>query len=765
MKKRHWWIPLFVVIVTGGAGLAWMATRTYQDAPPMARFEGPDGAVLFDEEKILAGQAVFLQRALMEYGSYFGDGSGRGPDFTADALRRRAQYMRAYYARESGVDEDVVALRVQREIKNNTLDAERNVVTLSAADVHAYGIYAGHVAWFFTDEGDGGFEPAGYITDERELSDLAAFFYWGAWVCGARRPGYDYSYTHNWPFDPEAGNQPSAPTTLWSVIGILGFILGVGFVLYGYGRAGRTAGWDVSDKSDVLTDDGVAKSTPTPTQRAAYPFMAVASVLFLVQVLFGALVAHDFLGATVFFGIDIAVWLPVTITRSLHLALALFWISACWMGASIFLLPKISGEEPPKQMLLVRSLFWLVIVLVVGSLVGIVLGPKGVMQGYWRMLGHQGWEFVEFGRAWQGLLFVAIALWLLILYRGAKPAIRRMGPLSLPWLLVFTVCSVLVLFISGFISGPKTNFVIADFWRWAVIHMWVEGFFEVFTTVIVAFFLVFMGLVSKQRAVRACYIATLLFLGSGLLGIAHNFYWNAKPVSMLALGSVFSTLQVLPLILLTLDAWKFRRMPARALATAKNPGNRARFGQDVAFLFLIGVNFWNFLGAGVFGLIINLPIVNYYEHGTYLTVNHGHAALMGVYGNLAIGVSLFCARFLLPEGKWGAGTLRSSFWALNIGLMLMLLLDTLPVGLVQLGVVLEDGYASARSADFIGGSTFQTLTWMRAVGGWIFTFGGVVPIAWFMISRWKHVKGARPEVVVDRSFAGSAAQPEGSPAQ
>ena len=260
-----------------------------------------------------------------------------------------------------------------------------------------------------------------------------------------------------------------------------------------------------------------------------------------------------------------------------------------------------------------------------------------------------------------------------------------------------------------------------------------------FTTPLLAYFMVLMGFVSHAAASRIVYLATLLFLGSGLLGISHNFYWNAKPVATLAIGSVFSTLQVVPLILLTLEAWQFRNAPKRALAEGIEEGG---FGQAEAFLFLLGVNFWNFLGAGVFGFIINLPIVNYYEHGTYLTVNHGHAALMGVYGNLAIAAILFCSRYLVAAQAWDARLLRRVFWSLNLGLLLMVVIDLFPVGIAQLNEVLTHGLWHARSQQFVQGSLFQMLTWARILGGALFVLGGVLPLAWFLVTRFSALKGA-----------------------
>jgi nitric oxide reductase subunit B len=379
-------------------------------------------------------------------------------------------------------------------------------------------------------------------------------------------------------------------------------------------------------------------------------------------------------------------------------------------------------------------LFWIFAIMVGGSFIGIFAGPQNMLGSFSRWLGHQGWEFVDFGRLWQYLLMVIFALWAIIIYRGVKPVLRFTQPWALPNWLVYAVVAVLILLVSGFVASPRTNFVIADFWRWCVIHMWVEAFFEVFTTIIVGYLMVLMGLVNRQSVTRVVYIGSLLFLGSGLLGISHNFYWNAKPVGTLAIGSVFSTLQVVPLILLTIEAWRFKKMPE--YLQAKGNGNTSSaFAMQAIFLFLVGVNFWNFLGAGVFGLIINLPIINYYEHGTYLTVNHGHAALMGVYGNLSLAVLLFCCRYLIRPHKWNDRIVRTMFWSFNVGLVLMVTMDLLPTGIYQFSAVVEHGLAFARSQGFIESTTFQTFTWLRILGGVIFLFGGLVPLVWFITSR------------------------------
>ncbi len=755
---RHWWIPLVLLFAIGGTGLVFMGVRTYQDAPPIPTFTAPDGAVVVTADTILDGQETFQRYGLMDHGSMFGDGAGRGPDYTADALHRIAVSVNDHHRRAlaDNADADLLAAaRTRLELKANTFEAKAGTVRLTAAQTAAFAALERHyVAWLCGD-GPDTIQPAGYVRHEQEARDLTAFFFWGAWVCAARRPGHDYSYTHNWPYDELAGNTPSAPVTFWSVFGALALVLGVGVVLYVYGRFDQIVGWSPQPERQPLTVERLGGFRPSPTQRATWKFFVVAACLFLIQVLAGVLTIHDFVGFTRFFGVDLAAWLPITITRSWHLLLSLFWISACWIAASIFVLPLIAGPEPPGQLRLVNALFWLLIVIVGGSVVGTLLGPKGLLGEWWRSLGHQGWEFVELGKVWQGLLLLAFLLWAIVVGRGLWPVLRQKRAWSLPYWLLGSITAILLLSLSGFVAGPRTNFAIADFWRWMVIHMWVEAFFEVFTTAIVAYFMFLMGLVSQNAAARVVYLAAILFLGSGLLGISHNFYWNAKPVETLAIGSVFSTLQVVPLILLTLEAWRFRRMPQ--VVHAPNSGRNGRFGQGEAFLFLIAVNFWNFLGAGVFGFIINLPIVNYYEHGTWLTVNHGHAALMGVYGNLSVAALLFCGRHLLAAGRWNGALLHTVFWSLNLGLGLMVLCNTLPAGVLQLDAVLERGFWYARSQEFIGGTAFQTAAWLRLVGGATFVVGGVLPLCWFCLTRCTDLKATGPALPAPATDADAGA--------
>lgn len=750
MNTKNWWGPLVFILIISLAGVGLIGYQTYNDAPPMTGFKSDTGNILIDKSTIERGQIVFHKYALMEYGSFFGDGAQRGPDFTAEALHQINVFMNEFYLSKNEesmgrpstvIEQKIIAEQVREELKKNLYNEKENIVILSEGYVYALNKLEEYYIKIFTDnDTKNKFPLKNYITDKKEIKDLSGFFFWGAWVCVTERPGENFSYTHNWPFDKDAGNTATSPVVLWSVFGLLVFVLACGFVLYYIGQYNQLSNtFFKPSTNDLLTIDKVRNFVPTKTQRASYKFFFVAILLFLLQVLSGFITINEFIDYLGYVGLNFSQSFPVTISRSWHLMLSLYWISTCWIASSIFILPILSKREIKGQLKLVNLLFILLFIMVGGSLTGMVLGPKGLLGDWWNALGHQGWEFVDFGKVYQALLMVIFILWGIVVYRGVRPALVKGMPWNLPNWILYSVIGIPLLFISGFVARPETNFVIADFWRWMVVHMWVEAFFEVFITVIVSYLMVLMGLVSRNAAIRVIYFATILFLGTGLLGISHNFYWNAKPVATMALGSIFSTLQFVPLILLTVEAWRFKNMPKIALNGLK-PSELGDFGFPEVFSFLIAVNFWNFFGAGVLGIIVNLPIMNYYEHGTYLTVNHAHAALMGVYGNISLAAMLFASRLLFKSNRWNKKIVKFTFWSINAGLMLMVILDLFPAGLIQFKAVVENGLWYGRSEEFIKGGIFESLTWLRGIGASIFLFGGVIPLTYFIVSRARSLK-------------------------
>ncbi|MBL7811780.1 MAG: cbb3-type cytochrome c oxidase subunit I [Bacteroidetes bacterium] len=743
LNPRNWWLPLLVIFIVSVSGVTYIGMHTYSDAPPLPEFKHGDRTV-FTKQDILKGQALFQQHALMEYGSMFGDGALRGPDFTADALHVIMKNMQSFYLNQSPNDSLsalAITARVQHELRRNNYTTRTNRVELSPAQAFAADRLVSHYVRCFQDPGySGHFKSIHSVHDSAEIRNLTAFFFWGAWVCVSARPGKTYSYTHNWPFDPEAGNTPSPAIILWSILGSLGLILALGIVMYYHGKLDKLKPETYTRNAGTMMNvEMVSQWRPNPVQKATYKYFLTAMLLFGLQVLSGILTVHDFVGLVNWFGFHIDRVLPITISRSWHVQLSVLWISACWIGGSFFIMGMVNPRQPHAQVQWINRLFLIIVLLVAGSVFGIWAGPSGLLPTLWYWFGHSGWEFLEPGRVWQIVLGVVFIIWARTLFVGLKPVFQLKKPWELPNWLIYSNVTIILLLISGYIITPETNFVIADFWRWMVVHMWAEAFFEVFTTVLIGYFMVMMGLVSRPAAIRVIYLAVLLFLGSGLLGISHNFYWNAKPVFTMALGSVFSTLQVVPLILLTLEAWRFSKLPA-AIENAAPKEKKIKFGFPGVFLFLLAVNFWNFFGAGVLGFIINLPIANYYEHGTYLTVNHGHAALMGVYGNLALAIVLFCSQLMIQSDHWRPKQIKLIFWSINAGLMLMVLMDLLPAGIWQFDVVAEKGLWYARSHAFVESENFQILTWMRIAGGALFTLGGVYPLCRLLLTGSRNLK-------------------------
>jgi len=399
------------------------------------------------------------------------------------------------------------------------------------------------------------------------------------------------------------------------------------------------------------------------------------------------------------------------------------------MGTAIYLAPLIAGRELRGQRALVNILFGAALLVTVGSLTGEVLGIKGYLGDSWFWLGHQGWEYLELGRLWQILLFGGMIFWVVIVYRAMKPVIQdRAGDSDRRALILFYLFSaifVVLFFGFGLFYGRGTHISIADYWRWFVVHIWVEGIFEFFGVAVISLFLVTLGLVSARSALRVAYLTAFLIFISGIPGTAHHYFWYGGPSFWLAIGGVFSSLEPIPLILLVVRAW----MEYKSI---KEEGGEFPYRWPLYFLTASSV--WNFVGGALFGFMINLPIINYYEHATYLTSNHGHTALFGVYGMLAIALILFSWRGLVQSQFWNDRILKLSFWGLNGGLFLMFSTGLLPIGLSQLWVSYDQGFWFARSAAFYEMSHIQALGSWRMVPDAIIILLGALPLLYFLLT-------------------------------
>jgi nitric oxide reductase subunit B len=741
LVSNAWLQVAILTFIIGFAVLGYLAIRIYHEQPPIpARVAAEDGQTLFTLEDIQTGQHVFQKYGLMQYGSIFGHGAYMGPDFTAQYLHRTVEEMAAFYA-DGGQSPAEVRERIREELKANRYDPDTGVLTFSSGQAHVYRqMLQFYSDWFGPFEAQADLKRP-HIRDSGEIAALTAYFAWASWVTAATRPGSSYSYTNNWPPEELAGNAPTAEALVWSVLSLIALLGGAGIVLFVFGRY-NWLGWHSEDAQAYIR--GLQFRSPetvnlTPSQRATAWYFLVVAGLFLAQGLLGGVNAHYHAEPAGFYGYDISKWLPYNLSRMWHLQLALFFVSASYLALGIFLAPMIAKREPKHQNKLALALFGALVLVVVGSLIGEAASIRDdiSLSGPWFWIGTQGWEYLDLGRLWQILLIVGMLLWLVILVRGLRRRLREEHPGNLPWLFLYSAISIPLFYAAGIVFWKNDSYAVVDFWRFWVVHLWVEDFLELFTTIMVAYIFVLLGVVRPAVALVIVYLDIILYSVGGVIGTMHHLYFSGAPATHMALGAFFSAMEVIPLLLLTYEAWRFMRLGAP-------PGERSLLGADSthfphkwAVMFLIAVGFWNFLGAGVFGFLINLPIVSYYEIGTAFTANHGHGAMMGVYGMLAMGFFMFVARYFIPRDKASERAMKISFWSLNIGLLWMLFANLFPLGLLQLNDSVTYGYWHAREISFFQQPVVRAIEWLRMPGDMLFIVGGIVPVVYLSIRMFK----------------------------
>lgn len=729
--SKGWIQAVVIVVLCGFLILGILAYRTYTDEPPIpSQVVDPGGQALFSGTDVIAGQEVFLRNGLMEYGSIFGHGAYLGPDFTADYLHRAALIAIDHYG---GPSSEAAKQQTIADFKTNRYDSSTGVLKYSAAQAEAFEKLDAYYADFFGNpSAKFGLRPSA-ITDPQQIRQLTAFFSWSAWAGSALRPNLAYSYTNNWPPEPLVGNHATADALVWSVLSLIALLGGIGVLLAVFGRW-NLLGWHGREDQYVLfrpPDEVVL----TPAQRSCAWFFFVMALLFTLQAILGGATQHYRAELADFFGFDLARILPFNIARTWHVQLAIFWVSASFLAAGIFLAPMITGREPRRQNWLSFGLLGALTIVVFGSLAGEYAGISGWIHRGWSWFGDQGFEYLDLGRFWQILLTVGLIFWVIILFRGLRGRLVSEHVGNMPWLFFFSALSIPAFYAVGLLARTDSHFTTTDFWRFWVVHLWVEDFLELFTTIMVAYIFVLLGVVHEKVALKVIYLDILLYSAGGVVGTMHHLYFSGEPSIHMALGAFFSAAEVIPLTFLTLEAWSFLQLGAQQGA---NP--RAPFPHFWAVMFLASVGFWNFLGAGIFGFLINLPIVSYYEIGTALTPNHGHAAMMGVYGMLAVGLALFCLRYMIPEKRWSDRAAKISFWSLNIGLAWMVFATLFPLGILQLYHSVSVGYFDARSLKFLSNHTNALLEWLRLPGDTLFILGGTLPIlylAWLGVRRMK----------------------------
>lgn len=721
MTHKKLWIALSLVVGISFAVLLFFGNQIYQKAPPVPdQVVDESGNVLFAGSSIKDGQNVWQSMGGQEVGTVWGHGAYVAPDWTADYLHREAQYLLNKWAggdfnSQSDEQQALLERRLQDFLRKNTYNEATKTLTLSADRIEAFEHNKAHYTSLFMndpalDQLRSNYAiPKNAIKDEVRMEKMAQFFFWASWACVTERPGETITYTHNWPNDAQIGNVPTGDLIIWTGFSIIMLLIGIGILVFVQAR---------TQQEEVLkpVDDPLMNQVVTPSMRATKKYFWIVNILILAQVLLGILTAHYGVEGDALYGINIAGFLPYSITRTWHVQIAIFWIASAWLATGLYIAPSLSGRDPKFQKLGVNILFIALLIVVAGSLIGQwfgVMQKLGLIENFW--FGHQGYEYVDLGRFWQLLLVIGLFLWLTLMIRPIIPIIKK-GTSERGLLILFLISCFAIAFFyaAGLMWGRTTNLAIAEYWRWWVVHLWVEGFFEVFATVVAAFLFTRMGLLRIKSATNNVLFATIIFLSGGILGTFHHLYFTGTPTGVMALGATFSALEVIPLVLIGFEAFHNYRMSKSTewLADYKWP-----------IYFLLSVAFWNFLGAGIFGFIINPPIALYYMQGLNTTPVHGHAALFGVYGMLGIGLMLFVLRSMYRKQKWNDKLIKFTFWTLNIGLLLMVVVSLLPVGLMQTFASVNHGMWYARSAEFMQQPLVNAFKWSRIIGDTIFGIG------------------------------------------
>ena len=735
---RKLWIVLGVTLLAAFVILGFFGREVYRQAPPIPeRVVTESGRVLMTGDEILDGQQVWQSTGGQQMGSIWGHGAYQAPDWSADWLHRESIALLEVYAqRDHGaayndLDPETRAglrERLRVEMRTNTFDPTTRTLTVSDARAEAIARTGAHFAALY------GGDPS--LTQLREdyamqevavkdpvrLEALQDFFFWTSWSCATQRPDSDVTYTNNWPHEPLIDNQPTGANVVWTMVSVVLLLAGVGAVVWW--RSFRNTSHD-DELATAPAQDPLASIQPTASMRAIAKYVGVVIAVFGVQVMLGALTAHYTVEGQHFFGLPLSEWIPYSLSRTWHIQTAVFWIATAFLAAGLFLAPAVGGREPRFQRLGVNVLFGALLLVVAGSLAGEALSihqKLGLNAGFW--FGHQGYEYVDLGRAWQIALFVGLVLWLTLMLRGLWPALKKRDDhRSLVLMFTGATTAIGLMYAAGFFFSARSHLSVMEYWRWWVVHLWVEGFFEVFATAALAFVFAKLGLVKPKHAGAAVIASSALFLFAGIPGTFHHLYFSGTPTSIMAIGASFSALEVVPLVLIGIEAFQTSRMQTAA------PWMR-KYRWPIRFF--VGVAFWNLVGAGVFGFLINPPLALYYMQGLNTTPVHAHAALFGVYGLLSLGLVLLISRLLTRGRVWNEKPLAYAFWAMNIGLGLMIGLSLLPIGIAQAWASVDHGLWFARSAEFLQQPIMENLRWMRMVGDTVF-LSGVAALTWFML--------------------------------
>lgn len=715
MSRKGLYTSFWIIALIMVTMLIYYTANLQKEVPPIPKeVKSVSGEVLYTYDDVLAGKGYFQQFDLMDWGTMLGMGAYMGPDFSTDFMHYRAEYLYDFYANEiyskpnkelTAVERGAVKERVKQDFRQQTKLLESTTVYTDASAA----AYKSNVAYItkLLVEGDPERAFRGGIIRPDEAVKIAAFIDWAQLVASSYRPGTERTWSNNWPPEPMIDQDLtflSHKISLWEFLILWTLTIVVVFLAYEY---------LFKKEENEKLEEPLKITSLFRSQKKLLKYIPIVGALFLVQLILGGYLAHLYTEPTKDFILSQSL-IPFNVLRSMHTQLAILWVAVGWLVGGLLIAPWVANRDH-KYPWLVDVLWLSLLVVAVGSMIGLYMGATGQMRETWFWLGNEGRELINLGRLWDIGLVIGLVFWFLLIISLIRKAATNNPIVST---IIWSSFAIATLYIAGMMPIHKImpNFTVDDYYRWWVIHLWVELTFELFAAGVIAFFTVSLGLITHKTAVRVMFFELFLISLSGTLGVGHHLWWQGLDEYWIAIGGIFSALEPLPLALMIIEAWKNKR-------------ERIHSGEDfdfsVPFMWIAGSAVLNWIGAGFFGMVINTPTISYYSHGTYLIMPHGHVALLGAFGYISIAFLYMTSRANALAGNlvWDDKLSKIGFWSLTAGALLFAI-PTYIIGMHQAETAMEMGYFYTRTREAV--ESMKGWMWARTVPDALMIIGGLV---------------------------------------
>jgi nitric oxide reductase subunit B len=730
MSRKGLYVSFWFIAIIMVTALIYYTANLHKEVPPIPqKVVSETGEVLYTYDDVIAGKGYFQEFDLMDWGTLLGMGAYMGPDFSTDLLHNRVEFLYNFYAKQlynkpqnelSKIELGAVKERVKQDIKQQTHLTD-NTVTYTAPSAEAYKNNVKYIVKMLV-EGDKQRAYTGGFIKPEEAVKIAAFFDWSQLVASSLRPGTDRTWSNNFPHEPLIDQNTgwnSHNVSLWEFLALWTLTILVIYLSYEYLLK--------RDPKEELQEP-LKITSLFKSQKKLLKYIPIVAVFIVVQLIIGGYIAHLYTEPAGNFIFSQKV-LPFNVIRSMHTQIAILWVAIGWLVGGLLIAPWIANKDHKYPWLV--DVLWLALVVVgVGSIIGLYMGATGQMRDVWFWFGNEGREYLNLGRFWDIGLVVGLVFWFLLIISLIKKSATN-NPLV--GTIIWSAFAIATLYIAGMMPIHKImpNYTVDDYYRWWVIHLWVELTFELFAAGVIAFFTVTIGLISHKTAVRVMFFEIFLIMLSGTLGVGHHYWWQGLDEYWIAIGGIFSSLEPLPLALMIVEAMKNLR--------EKNYSGED-FSYRTPFMWIAGSAILNWIGAGFFGMVINTPTIDYYAHGTYLIMPHAHVALLGAFGYISIAFLYLTSRAnaLANNLVWNDKLSKVGFWLLTIG-VLIFAIPVLIIGLHQAAVSSNVGYYTARLRETV--DVMKGWMWFRLLPDGLMILGGIV-ILWDLLQKTYFAKKA-----------------------